>query len=129
MDNRLLNINGKSRELLALALNVAFEQFDCSFARAWIETSAGLVILWSDQDDKSYRFPAPLTHEQVVPIVWQWFQSKKPEDFTLVKWEENLDHDGDNKIGWRVYVEDWGHVTGISCAICAIKPVYLWYGK
>lgn len=39
------------------------------------------------------------------------------------------DHDGDNKKGWRLYNEAWGHVDSDHGAIIAVAPSWAAYGK
>ena len=42
---------------------------------------------------------------------------------------KDVDIDGSTSKGWRVFVEDWGHVDNHHTAICCISPSYLWHGK
>lgn len=57
------------------------------------------------------------------------------DDFEMEDWEENLDHDGSNNKGFRIYVDKWGHIEedhGMTIdhyTSLAIKPIYCWHGK
>jgi hypothetical protein len=133
MDNRLLNINGETQEQLALALQIAFTQTSSKWMAmsSTVTQEYGLILSWWYDKSKTDMIPfiSPLTFELATPIVWAWLQSVKTEDFKLGAWEEDIDQDGFNGPGWRVYVGEWGHVGNVTSAICAIKPVFLWYGK
>lgn len=133
-DNRLFNINGKSEEALLRTLELAFMiHGNHTVAESWVmDKEKGLILLWYYRDDDSPRsnpFPAPLTATEVLPAVLAYLKSKEAGLIQLERWEQDIDQDGENGPGWRVYLEDWGHVGNISCAICAIKRVFLWYGK
>ena len=77
-----------------------------------------------------------MSAEEFIPIVNSYLRSKRAEQVPLGQWEKYYGGDGSNSIGWRVFVDDWGHV-GINGdkhnwyhgAVCAIKRVNLWYGK
>ena len=138
MNNRLLNINGESKELLKLALNVAFNQDlttknDIVPVQSWIESHEhGLILLWtqsSELAELATSFMSPMTFDTMCNMVWDWYTQNDPDKFKLEHWEHDADHDGFNKKGWRVYVNDWGNVGNYSCVTCAIKPIYLWLGK
>ena len=127
MDNRIFNVNGKGDDTLLATLRLAFKQEgDRCTAKAYIiDPEKGMILLW--HSDGGTVFPSPLTPEQVVPIVSAWLATKP--DIKCESWDKDHDHDGHNSLGWRVYVEDWGHVKSIFHTICAIKPAYLWHGK
>ena len=133
MDNRLFNINGKDKEMLGDTLRLAFLQNgNNTKAVSWKEDlQYGLILCWycPENDNTYHKFPTGLPADKVLDIVWAWLEEVDISKMILKSWEKDADHDGDNKRGWRVYVEDWGHIGSISNAICAIKPIYLWYGK
>jgi len=84
-------------------------------------------------DDIKKRVSIPF--ELLVHSLWNWFQEFNEWDkIEYGDWEDNVDHDGSNEKGFRIYKEDWGCVNvdkyGIDhYTIAAIKPVYCWYGK
>lgn len=133
-DNRVFNVNGESKEDLALALKLAFSQrSSVGTARAWkVVPSHGLVFYWYASTG-THPLPVPLDAEGAAEIAWQWLHSAEgestPTDAALGSWFKNLDHDGSNIMGWRAYSEDWGHVNRDSYAIVAIHRSYLWLGK
>lgn len=135
-DNRLFNVNGRSEEDLLSALRLVFNIWGTnSKAVAWIaDPQKGLVLCWHYDTETQYAskmapFPAPMTADEVLPTVLAYLRSEEAGKVQLDSWEEDADHDGDNGPGWRVYLEDWGHVGHCQYAICAIKRVFLWYGK
>ena len=145
MDNKVFNVNGQGDEMLLATLKLKFMQGgNNTTAKAWTVTKKrGLILFWwfkpgdekevqgnfECEDYVKHPFPAPMTAEQCLPFVKAWLEDPKKEDIELDHWDKNLDHDGSNGPGWRVFSEDWGHVNGCHDAICAIKPVYMWYGK
>ena len=131
MDNRIFNVNGKTEEQLISALEYVFNQViqfnpTCS---SWKMNNKGLILYWHKEAGECFPGNVDLSAKEVVPFVKKWLSNAKPEDFDLDGWDVNLDHDGHNSIGWRIYCEDWGKVDDSPYAICAIKPVYLWHGK
>lgn len=44
-----------------------------------------------------------------------------------IETDVDIDHDGDNHLGWRVFTGYWGKVKGTEGI--AIRPAYCWYGK
>lgn len=133
-DNRIFNVNGENDEdeQLLAALKLIFAQSGCK-AEGWSYSKKyGLILYWhcgDSQDKEIHQFPAPMTAERVFPVVKEWLGSKDAAEVECVGEDANLDHDGHNEKGWRVYCEYWGHVADSSYAFCAIKPVYCWYGK
>ena len=70
-----------------------------------------------------------MTADDVMPMVKKWLLSDEAKRVPLCEWEGNLDHDGSNVVGWRVYLEGWGHIDDRWGVLCCVKPVYLWLGK
>lgn len=132
-DNRIFNVNGKSDEQLQLALQLAFmDQYGSNTCKGWeFNPKKGLVLYqyYSDSHKEVNKFPAPMTAEDVFPIVKKWLHSDEAKTVPYEQWEGDLDHDGSNIHGWRVYTEDWGHVDGQWGTLCAIKHAFLWLGK
>lgn len=44
-------------------------------------------------------------------------------------WDKDMDHDGHNSSGWRVYTGPWGQVDGNYRIPYAIRPIFAWHGK
>lgn len=130
MDNRIFNVNGCGLEMLQRTLCLAFEQ-EGSKATGYQITKHGMILIWgSDPPAGVNRFPVPLEAPEVAPIVFKWLSSPQDsQEIQYTGWDADADHDGENKLGWRVYVGDWGHVGDETYSICAIKPAFLWLGK
>lgn len=139
MDNRLFNVNGHGKEMLAATLHLARVQeggcWDFDKPRKidgyYVDPQKGLLLLWhvSSSNPKHQKFIAPMSPEAVTPMVLEWLKTDEALKIPLDRWERDADHDGSNSMGWRVYCEDWGHVGSDSYAFVAIKPVFLWHGK
>lgn len=133
MDNRIFSVNGKGKECLLETLKLVFNQ--CSdykdYAVGWkISKQSGLILCWYVSEGYNINpFPAKMTAEDCLPFIWNWLQTPEAGKTARIGFDAARDHDGDNGSGWRVFCEDWGHVDHIHSAICAIKPVVLWYGK
>lgn len=129
MDNRIFNVNGKTKEMLLDTLKLVFQQESGFGCKAWkFSKEKGLILCWCE-DEESNKLMTSLGAEECLPFVWEWLKGEGAKTVECVDWDADADHDGDNERGWRVYCEDWGSVGNESYAICAIKPVYLWYGK
>lgn len=131
MDNRVFNVNGTGLGMLRKTIELAFEQESTEVAKAWeFKPDKGLILLWTIGDGiRGTPFPSPIDAQDSAKMAWEWLKSKEAESMTGTGWDANADHDGDNGAGWRVYVEDWGHVGDQTYAICAIRPAVMWYGK
>lgn len=129
MDNRVFNINGEGLPFLVATLKLAFMQETQHGAIGWdVLPGKGFVLL--AYGDAPNKFPGELSAEECAPMVYRWLNSPIAKAMDCTGWDADSDHDGSNEYGWRVYVEDWGHVgkhTGGT--ICAIRPAYMWYGK
>lgn len=130
MDNRIFNVNGEGDEMLLHALELVFAQEgENTKAAAWkYDQKKGLILLWY-ADERAVNFPAPLTPKACLPFILAWLETKDAAAVERTHKDASIDHDGSNGAGWRVYCEDWGHVGDFTNAICAIKPVTLWFGK
>lgn len=148
MDNVVFNVNGLSKNQLNMAImtRMAQEYFNTSdvefdiikldeiaikhFKGCFVSKKHGLVLCWAEIKNlpewTSLRFRSV---KELTDFVWDWLQSEAARDIEMPDWDDDADHDGHNKLGWRAFVEDWGHVNKRWEAFLAIKPAYLWYGK
>ena len=148
MDNRFLNINGRTKE--QLALGVKFMMLD-EYGRQrkisgwYVNPSKGFVMTWLVKEDYIAKpftnrlgIQCDISGEELVDILWDWLHSEEAKKIHLEDFEENiLDFDGSTHLGWRLYVDHWGKVAkGIDensslddYSVCAFKPMYCWYGK
>ena len=133
MDNKIFNANGSGTEMLELALKLACQTTYVKSIpiEGWkVNPKKGLVLYWSANTNKEInKFPTPLYYNEVVGMVEKWLKSPEAENIPCEGLDSDVDHDGHNELGWRVYTEAWGKVDGENYSICAIKPAYLWYGK
>jgi hypothetical protein len=127
-DNKIFNVNGHGLDMLTRTLKLVNDDDD-SFRGLILDANHGLIWLWTNPHiSRAIIYDIALSARQAAEITMQWLESNEPKP-EMTGWDANADHDGDNKLGWRVYVEDWGDVGSINCAICAVRPAYLWYGK
>ena len=141
MDNKIFDVNGRSKEQLEMTLKLALtdEYGKQSKAKGWMfAPKKGFVLLWHVDTKKPEEklFPEPLSYDMLSHIIWDWLKTDEALSVPLGEWEEDADHDGSNDKGFRVYTDSWGHVntdggdyTINHYSIVAIKPVYCWYGK
>ena len=136
MDNRIFNVNGGSKEYFMQAMNLLFTDPEYKTARpmtakAWaFDKEKGLILLYLDFESGISKFPVPLNAEAAAEVAWSWLTtSEDAKTVTCEGDDANLQHDGSNSKGWRIYNERWGHVGRFHGALCAVKPVYLWHGK
>ncbi len=136
-DNRVFSVNGEGEEMLLAVLKLAFmQEGDNTAATGWkFSKTKGLILYQYPQDEEDQKrginaFPTELDATGVMPMVWQWLQSKQAGNVKLEKWDRDEDHDGSNGPGFRVYCDDWGQIEGEGHeAFLAITPAFMWYGK
>lgn len=141
MDNPVFDVNGSSKEMLQAAIDLKLYQrypYDHKGQHrtvvGWmVDPKVGLILLWAiDEKNPAHnKFITPLRAEELIDHVWAWLKTPDAEAVPLDGgWDDDIDTDGHNSIGWRVFNEGWGHVGAASWyAICGIKRVYLWHGK
>jgi len=146
MDNRLFNINGKTKDQLTLAVKcLLLDEYGKNIiVKGWyFSKQKGLVLTWyldENEKEKVTPFtdrmgkPCAINEDELVDLLWKWLDSEEAKIVEFEHWESNVDHDGDNDKGWRLYTEDWGCIKYAEYAIDhysigAFKPVWLWYGK
>lgn len=158
MDNRIFNVNGHTLDQLKVALRLAAMQWsinrpDDAFSGWRVDDDYGLMLLWSvpgGQDPKGVKssaFMARRPPEDLAVEVQGWLNSGSAEPFydrlkrpevewtdkvnadPRLSWDRHYNGDGDTGKGWRVYCQNWGHVGGEQYALCAVLPVWMWYGK
>jgi hypothetical protein len=124
VDNRIFNVNGQGDDLLLDAMRLVFRQMGTlGRAVAWaFDRQQGLILLWSSERQGAHRFPAAMNADECFPLVKTWLSGPESAATVMEGHDRDADHDGHNEIGWRVH-------CGMSMAICAVKPAYLWFGK
>lgn len=138
MDNRVFNVNGKGKQMLTDTLRLAlFQKGGCyesdrdHKADGYVFVpDKGLVLLWHvDPKRGEQKFITPLGPEALAAMIYEWLNSEEAKSVPLTSWDKDADHDGDNSEGWRVFCENWGHVSNNPYAIVCITRAYMWHGK
>ena len=130
MDNRIFNVNGSTKEELIAAISLAtMTTGGYKIKCVAVNPKKGIVLYGYSPDKDIQTLPVPIAPDVAATIVWDWLQTSEAKTIPHEGWDVNKKHDGHNSIGWRAYVENWGHVDGKWGAIVAIKPAYLWHGK
>jgi len=141
MDNKFFNVNGVTKASLKKAVDLLLfnEYGDYQKVRGYYyHKDKGLVLTWhvsglampfTNRMGKKQEIKS----DELTELLWEWLGSDEAKDVNFGDFEDNMAHDGTNKLGWRLYTEDWGHISintvMDSYSIGAFKPMYLWYGK
>ena len=126
MDNRMFDIvdNSKLEEWIKLAAN---GKAAIGWAEQEVDKVAGrhrkcLIFYWADPNLPHFVWlPAGSDAQLIAALARNWLNK--------ADYGPQPDHDGDNGKGFRIYVEDWGHVGGRWEAFLAVAPVWAMYGK
>jgi len=148
MDNVIFNVNGRNEKDLLATIKLrcsTYNEFSvkpCTISGYVIDKVAGMVLIESfnakleDYIPGYIPLPSPMSAEEILPLVLAYLRSDDATSVALSEWDGDKSHDGNNEHGWRLYVEDWGHIkvegqsnTTYDNVICAIKRIYAWYGK
>lgn len=141
-DNRQFCINGRTKKRFEMAIRLLLtSEYDKEhIAQGWyFKKDKGFILVWHCGEKKHNKFTNNLGHvktpttDELIEILWEWLQTEEAKSVVFGDWEGDVDHDGDNELGWKVYTEDWGKIkdghSSDGYAFAAIKPSYLWYGK
>ena len=134
MDNRIFDVNGCGSGMLKDTLFLAMSQSGYSAVVGMrLSKTHGLMLYHTSPiivREDYCKTPFPLTRHQVYPLVERYLEMEETwEKIELVDGEEDIDNDGDNSRGWRVYCGAWGQVGEDEYTFLAIKPCWLWHGK
>ncbi len=143
MDNKIFNVNGRTKEQLALAVKLLLldEYGHYERVKGWyFDIKKGLILTWH-VGEKYNAIPftnrmglqSEIQEEELVELLFDWINSPQAKTMEHEGWDVNTAHDGSNELGWRLYTENWGHIEPNGSldhySIAAFKPAYLWYGK
>lgn len=143
MDNRIFNVNGRTKEQLEIAVKL-FLLDEYGHSRKvvgwYYEETKGLVLTWFVGDKyKATPFtdrmgaPTNIEEKELVDLLWNWLNSEEAKKVKCEEMDADEDTDGTNKRGWRLYVDEYGHINNggslDNYSIGAFKPVFCWYGK
>lgn len=161
MDNRIFSVNGFMSNPLMLinAIRLAFMQYDehgrnpAFQAQSFLfDINYGIIVFSGKATPENGRSPfiRPMgsesftpSHEQLADILLQWLQHNPEQVKSVVhhkhEYTNDCDHDGHNKLGWLVYVNNWSYIQikdgwltksyNDHDIVFAFKPAYIWYGK
>lgn len=133
MDNRLLNVNGRTKTQLLLALQFAFKDGWDKDQKAvgWsVSDEHGLLLHYIHSNTENYtKFLSPHSPVQCANLIWEWVHSEESNNVKLSEWCDKIDMDGSLVKGWQLYLGDWGKVGKQDFILCAAKPAYCWLGK
>lgn len=123
-DNVRIHVQSGSRRSFDIAIELAMRGNKATHYR--VDGEKGLVFYWVQPDGREDVIPLPceMTVEAVSAFAWAWLESRPDEEY-----HEELDHDGSNGRGWRVYNEAWNRVGSEWQTSFAVLPVWIWYGK
>jgi hypothetical protein len=135
MDNKVFNVNGRSEQQFTETLKLAMldEYGKEATAKGWIfDKKKGFLIVQYGNESEMNRFPSPLGSKELAPMIWGWLKSDEALSVSKSKdrWDGSVgDSDVEEEPGFRIYVEDWGHVGDRHGIVAAVKPIVCWYGK
>ena len=148
MDNRIFDVNGKTKEQLHLAVKLLLlDEYNSILSKKvqgwYLNPKKGLVLTWyvGENQKKATPFtnrmgePEPIDVDELTNLLWDWLSSEEADSIELDGWDKDLkDSDVSMSPGWRLYAEEWGHVketehTIDHYSIAAFRKVNLWYGK
>ena len=143
MDNRHISIQTEGKKALDLAMQLMWDNAPGGKATHYCDhPTYGFVLFWHGDEKELMgkddwtkpavekimapviKLPFPMDCKAATEMVWSWLQEQPKE-----KYREELDHDGSNGRGFKIYNEYWGHVGSSHYAILAVLPVWAWYGK
>lgn len=130
-DNRIFNINGEIREkdFFFRTIDLAFSQSGYMHAEGYVfDIKYGLILL-AYGIENAQKFPTKLNPHATATIIFPWLSSDESKTVQCEGRDADIDHDGSNGNGWRIYYGEHGHFGNHYGAICAIRPVFVWYGK
>jgi hypothetical protein len=123
-DNYKFEVTSEGREHFDIAMGLAFgKSYKTRKATHYkITAEHGLILCWTDGMNGAMPLPFPMDLQAATEFAWGWLRNG-------AEYGRQPDHDGDNKPGFRVYNEDWGHVAHAWQAFVGIQPAWMMYGK
>lgn len=144
MDNRIFNVNGRTKDELDLATKLFMtEEFGGTnkVMGYYLSEHKGLVLVSVLKPHKSKPFtnvfgnPEAITDPLVLSnVLWEWLQTEEAKTVKTEGWDSFSNDVGSCINGWRLYTESWGCISDgpesiDTYSIGAFKPAWLWYGK
>lgn len=92
------------------------------------ETAPTFVLFWSKPSTWDFgdvnALPYKMKAKQAGDLIWGWLVERPREEYA-----EFIDHDGSMGKGFRIWNESWTKVGNSGYGICAVRPIFAWYGK
>jgi len=147
MDNKVFDVNGKTIEQLHLAVKLLLldEYGKEKTVSGWYYSKKkGLILTWyvGDSQPKAIPFtdrmgkPTEIGANELSILLWDWLDSKEAKEMELDGWDKKFnDSDVSTSPGWRLYTDQWGHVSNPDghtidhYSLAAFTKAYMWYGK
>ena len=87
------------------------------------------MLFWSNPTEWGFgevnKLPYEMKRTRVADLVWDWLEERSEEEHA-----EWIDMDGSlGKGAFRIWNEEWTFVGGSPYGLCAIRPIFAWYGK
>jgi hypothetical protein len=120
MNNCLIKITAEGKKTFSLAMEIFFNHRAKKTVAYQIDEDKGLILFWT-KCDKGINLPYEMTLSQTIEFCWGWLEN--------IEYPTQPYHDGDNKKGFCIYNEDYGHINNMWEAFAAIKPIWAMYGK
>lgn len=126
MNNRIIDIRSHGKDDFELAFKLLFGE--CKIATHYFkDPDYGLIFFWHKdkfKNQENTELPCKMDAKQAANMAWTWLIQQEEDSY-----KEFLDLDGCLGRGFRVFNETWTHVGESPYAICAIQPIWAWYGK
>lgn len=125
MDNGIIDIRAKTRKEFNLSFELIFTN---KKATDYLDhKDYGLIFFWykdkiNGQETVKLPFNMDATH--AADMAWGWLENQPDEKF-----KEYIDMDGSLIRAFRIFNENWTHVAGSHYGICAVQPIWGWFGK
>jgi len=147
MDNKVFNVNGKTKEQLKLAVQLLLldEYGKRRKVSGWyFEPKKGFVLTWyvGDSQKRAIPFtnrmgqPEDIGEDELTDLLWEWLKSDEAKSVKLEGWDKKfVDSDVSTEGGWRLFTDQWGHVSNHDghtidhYSLAAFTKAYMWYGK
>ncbi len=128
MDNFKIDITARGKDSLEAAMKLAFGRGRLEYPSTadgyLIDPEKGLIFFWASSLDKGSPvnlLPFKLDAVGAADFAHRWLAE--------AEYGPEMDHDGHNTKGFRIYNNAWSRVEGYSGSIVAVKPEWAWHGK
>lgn len=128
--NWIFDVNGRTQKHLETAIQAALVLSESTIAGYKVDEKLGILLYTyiGPEDKEIIKFPFKKINV-ITEALWELLNNTEFKwNVKYDRWEEDLDHDGDNNGGFRLRTGDWGKFKDTG-AFLVLRPVLLWYGK